>query len=139
MTSYYCTDFIICLLFQNQVKAQRPAEGGNKANGEKSKNEKTGRNVRGKTVLVREDLPSGANKDSAFDGMVIPIFLNIILGGNNPWVHLPKHIEPVLNMICPHVYGDLLSIDTHKGSLAYEIVSNLVSSNPGLLLFTMTF
>jgi len=72
-----------------------------------------------------QDLPKGANEDTAWTRLVIPNFVNAILAGEQPWVVTDDAVIAELQSVWDHVYGMKVEFTIEKGTVPFELVSHI--------------
>jgi hypothetical protein len=72
-----------------------------------------------------QNLPEGANNDSAWTRLVIPNTIRLLLAGEQPWVIGDDVIISELQKVWDRVYGRKIPFTIKKGTVPSELISNL--------------
>jgi hypothetical protein len=72
-----------------------------------------------------QDLPKGANENTAWTRLVVPNFINVILTGEQPWVITDDVVIAELQSVWDHVYGMKVEFTIEKGTAPFELVSHI--------------
>ncbi len=80
--------------------------------------------VKSRKRATIQDLPEGANNDSAWTRLVIPNFIRLLLAGEQPWLIGDDIIISELQNIWDHVYGRKIPFTIQKGTVPFDLVRN---------------
>ena len=74
-----------------------------------------------------QDLPDGANHESAWTRLVIPNFIRLVMAGEQPWLIGDDIIISDLQDVWDHVYGMRVPFQIKKGTVPFDLVSFFLS------------
>jgi len=80
-----------------------------------------------KSRLTIQDLPDGANDDSAWSRLVVPNFIHLIMSGEQAWLIDDDVIISELQDVWNHVYGRRVRFNIKRGTVPFELVSFLLT------------